>query len=95
MGTLGQIFRDELSSLSPRHAELWRNYEVWYNLNDFAAGVLFVVGSVLFFWPSTTGTATWLFLVGSVLFCVRPGIRLIRDLHLSRISQAGDEDSGH
>lgn len=85
MGTLNRIFREELRWLSPQHASLWRNYEIWYNLNDFTAGMLFVVGSALFFWQSTVSVATWLFLIGSILFCVRPGIRLLRDLHLLRL----------
>lgn len=90
MGTLNRIFREELRWQSPKHASLWRNYEIWYNLNDFTAGTLFVVGSALFFWHSTMSIATWLFLVGSILFCVRPGIRLLRDLHLLRLPTSQD-----
>lgn len=85
MGTLHHLFREELAWLTPRHAALSRNFEIWYHLNDFAAGLLFVTGSVLFFFPSTTYAATWLFLVGSVLFCVRPAIRVMRDLRLASL----------
>lgn len=53
--------------------------------NDFLIAVWFVIGSVLFFWESTTFAATWFFLVGSIQFLVRPAIRLGRHLHLQRI----------
>lgn len=82
---LSRLFRRELWSLSARHSEVWRQYEILYHVNDFVAGLLFVVGSVLFFWESTQRTATWMFLVGSILFTLRPGIRLMRDLRLTRL----------
>lgn len=94
MGTLQRLFRHELASLTPRHARVSRNYEIWYNVNDFAAGLLFVAGSVLFFWESTTYVAIWLFVVGSVLFCVRPGIRLARELHLSQLPTGPENEGG-
>lgn len=31
-------------------------------------------------------TATWLFVVGSVLFVARPAIRLTRRIHLGRVA---------
>ncbi|GGB23938.1 hypothetical protein GCM10011492_12300 [Flexivirga endophytica] len=68
-------------------------YETLSITNDFLAGVLFVVGSILFFWESTTVTATWFFLVGSVLFVARPAIRLVRRLHLGRIAEGAPGES--
>jgi hypothetical protein len=53
--------------------------------NDFLIAVWFVIGSILFFWESTTFAATWFFLIGSIQFLVRPTIRLSRRLHLQRI----------
>jgi hypothetical protein len=93
MGTLQRVFREELASLTPHHARISRNYEIWYNINDFAAGVLFVTGSILFFWESTMYIATWFFVVGSILFCVRPSIRLARELHLSRLPSGLEDES--
>lgn len=68
------------------HEELTirQRYETLSIVNDFCAGVLFVVGSVLFFYESTTYAATWLFLIGSILFVLRPTIRLTRRIHLGR-----------
>lgn len=61
-------------------------YETLSIANDFLAGLLFLVGSVLFFWESTMFTATWLFVIGSVLFVGRPTIRLARRVHLGRVA---------
>ena len=60
-------------------------YEALSITNDFLAGVLFVVGSILFFWESTTFAATWFFLIGSIQFLIRPAIRLSRRFHIQRI----------
>ena len=61
-------------------------YETLSITNDFLAGLLFLVGSVLFFWESTMVIATWLFVLGSVLFVGRPTIRLARRIHLGRVA---------
>ena len=60
-------------------------YEVVSIVNDLLIGVWFVVGSVLFFFESTTTAGTWLFLLGSVQLLVRPGIRLHRRVTLTRL----------
>ena len=41
-------------------------YETLSIVNDVLIGVLFVVGSVLFLWESTSIVATWFFIAGSV-----------------------------
>lgn len=71
-----------------------RRYETLAIANDFLAGVTFVLGSVLFFSEATTYAATWMFLVGSVLFLLRPAIRLSRRIHLTR-RHGGDPDGAH
>ncbi|MCK8613510.1 YrhK family protein [Gordonia sp. C13] len=53
--------------------------------NDALIAVWFVVGSILFFWESTSLVATWFFLVGSIQFLARPVIRLRRRIHLRRL----------
>ena len=47
--------------------------------------MLFLVGSVLFFSADTTFAATWLFVIGSLFFGLKPTIRLARELHFLRI----------
>ncbi|MFT6023417.1 MAG: hypothetical protein ACI9PY_001534 [Ascidiaceihabitans sp.] len=43
------------------------------------------MGSILFFNESTTFVATWLFVIGSVFFGLRPTIRLYRELAYLRL----------
>lgn len=61
-------------------------YETLSIANDVLTALWFVVGSVLFFWESTTLAATWFFLLGSLEFLARPVIRLVRRFHLRRLS---------
>lgn len=70
--------------IGPEELVVRQRYETLSTANDFLAGVTFVVGSVLFFFESTTYAATWFFLVGSILFVLRPTIRLTRRIHLRR-----------
>lgn len=79
------MFADGLSSRSKKHGDVWRTYQIIYDVNDLCAGLLFVVGSLLFYDESAQQTATTLFLLGSVLFCVRPLIHVLRDFHLTRL----------
>lgn len=67
-----------------------RRYEALSIANDVLIALWFVAGSILFFWDSTTRAATWMFLVGSIEFLVRPVIRLVRLLHLRRLGSKSD-----
>jgi hypothetical protein len=76
-----------LNDLSPRHLEVFWRYQVVRTGVDFGAALCFVVGSVLFFFEKTTIIATWFFLVGSILFAVKPTIDLVRSIHLRRLPE--------
>jgi hypothetical protein len=71
-----------------------RRYEALSIANDVLIGLLFLVGSVMFFSDSTMLVGTWLFVTGSVLMLVRPTIRLTRRLHLTRM-RGGDAHGAH
>lgn len=86
------LFDPTLRHSSARHIKVSSRYDVLYALNDFIAGVMFVVGSVLFFWKDTQDAGTWLFLIGSILFTVRPGIKLARNFHLQQVSSNQQQD---
>ena len=45
---------------------------------------MFIIGSVLFFKTATVTAGTWLFLIGSVFFAVRPVVHVVRDMHMKR-----------
>lgn len=77
-----KMFHPDNRNASEDHARLWAAYEIAYTAVDFSAAAMFVVGSVLFFWQSTTFAATWLFVIGSVFFGLKPTIRLLREVRM-------------
>lgn len=62
-----------------------RRYEALSIANDFFIAVWFLVGSVLFLFPSQETLAVWCFIVGSFQFLIRPTLRLASHIHLQRI----------
>lgn len=68
-------------------------YETLSIANDILIGVIFLVGSFLFFQDSTVYVGTWLFVVGSVLMLIRPSIRITRHVHLQRLSPGRSPES--
>ncbi len=69
-----------------------RRYEALSIANDILIGLWFTVGSILFFFESTTTTGTWFFVIGSVELLIRPMIRMTRIVHLGR--RPGGVDGG-
>ncbi|WP_082733906.1 YrhK family protein [Polycladidibacter hongkongensis] len=80
-----RLFDARLRTATRSHAELVRRYELWRTVIEFLAALLFVVGSVFFFYDALLFAGTWLFLIGSILFGVRPCVRLLLELHLLRL----------
>lgn len=76
--------RDLLIRIGDEELVIRQRYETLSILNDTVAALMFIVGSALFFSPSTSYAATWLFLVGSASMLIRPAIRLSRRIHLRR-----------
>jgi hypothetical protein len=83
-----KLFDHHLRTQSKAAIELQRIYEIFHLLVDFLAATMFVIGSALFFFPSTTYAATWLFLIGSVFFGLKPTLKLVREVHLLRLARA-------
>lgn len=81
------LFHPDNSRLSPEHAKVWAAYEVAHTIVDFLAAGLFVVGSILFFYPATVVLGTWLFLIGSICFGLKPTIRLAREVKFLRMGR--------
>ena len=80
-------FSDDPLTLTLGREELIirRRYETLSIFNDVLIALWFLVGSILFLYPSQERLAIWMFILGSVQFLVRPAIRLVRHLHLQRI----------
>lgn len=87
--TAVKLLDPTLNDLSPHHLEVFWRYQVVRTSVDFGAAACFVVGSLFFFSTSTTLAADWLFLVGSILFAVKPTIDLVRSAHLRRLPLVG------
>lgn len=78
---------DDPLTLRLGHEELVirRRYETLSIANDFCIAIWFLVGSILFLFPSQETLAVWMFIVGSFQFLIRPSIRLASHLHLQRL----------
>lgn len=66
-----------------------KRYETLSIVNDFLIGVLFLIGSVFFFYASTENAGVWLFVIGSAQLLIRPTIRLAHNVHLQKIGGDG------
>ncbi|MEP3047357.1 MAG: YrhK family protein [Roseibium sp.] len=82
---MSKLFDHSIRSASRDHAETVRRYELYRTLVEFLAAVAFIIGSVFFFYDSMIYAGTWLFVVGSILFAVRPSIRLLLELRLAKL----------
>ena len=69
-----------------------RRYELISIVNDFFVAIWFLVGSILFLFPSYETLAIWLFIIGSAQFLIRPTIRLISHFHLQHSSASNWEN---
>ena len=85
------MFRVERFAATHAHRLVYRRWEIVYTTVDLLAAICFVVGSALFFDEATVYAATWLFLVGSVFFALRPMARFARELHLARLPLPEDD----
>ncbi|WP_069299438.1 YrhK family protein [Neptunicoccus sediminis] len=85
-----QLFDPDTRNLSERHKKIYAYFELAYTVVDVTAASMFVVGSVLFFRESTSLAGTWLFLIGSILFGLRPTLKLIREYAYLRVGKYED-----
>ncbi|WP_099826795.1 YrhK family protein [Oceaniglobus indicus] len=85
-----KLFRLHSREQSRRSRRLYARYELAYTAVDFCAALCFIIGSVMFFFEAWQYPGTWLFVVGSVLFAMKPTLRLCREIHLYRIGDFSD-----
>lgn len=89
-----KVFNPANHTRSAEHKRIYAYCELAYTIVDFSAAALFVVGSILFFSEQTTYFGTWLFLIGSVLFGLRPTIKLYREAAYLRVDDYDDVIKG-
>lgn len=58
-------------------------YKALYQFIDVVLGLVFLIGSILFFNSSTVTNGTILFVIGSIQMTIRPLIAFVHDLHLA------------
>lgn len=87
-----KLFHPDQPLKSQEHRAIFARYELLRTLVDFTAAFLFVVGSAMFFSPTTTYAGTWMFFVGSLCFAAKPTIKLVRELQLARLSRPVQPD---
>lgn len=85
------MFKPKLFDITPEHARVYGYYERVYTIVDLTAALTFLIGSVLFFYPTLVYAGTWLFVIGSVLFATRPAVRFLREYHLAQLPLPGDD----
>ncbi|MDK3017354.1 YrhK family protein [Pseudodonghicola flavimaris] len=78
------FFRDR-GGADPQSDRVYAAYEIAHTVVDFLAAISFLVGSILFFYAAYQVPATWLFVIGSAFFCLKPTLRLAREIHLWRV----------
>ena len=88
---MAALFDHENRTRTPVHAKTTTRYEIARTAVEFAAAVAFIVGSIFFFYDTLQYAGTWLFVIGSVLFAVRPAVRLAMEINLVALS--GDSDN--
>ncbi|WP_321504209.1 YrhK family protein [Breoghania sp.] len=82
---MAELFNHENRTRTAAHARTTTRYETARTAIEFGAAIAFIVGSVFFFYESLQYAGTWLFLIGSILFAVRPAVRLALEIRLVRL----------
>lgn len=84
------LFDSRNRDRSPEARRVFAMFELAHTAVDFGAAACFVVGSILFFFDALQVQATWLFLIGSLLFAAKPTLRLWREIKLMRMGDYTD-----
>lgn len=84
------LFQPGNHTRSDTHRRVYALYEFAYTIVDFSAAILFLVGSVMFFYSALETPAIWCFVVGSACFALKPTLRLAREIHYLAIGDIDD-----
>lgn len=76
-----RLFDARNHTKNAENRRLYTIYQLIYTMVDFGAAMLFLIGSILFFYQSLQDQAIWCFVAGSVLFAAKPTLRLVREVH--------------
>lgn len=72
---------DYVNSRMKQHNRFYKNiYNVLYTINEFIIALLFLIGSVLFYFKALETWAITLFVIASFQFIIKPSIRLVHEI---------------
>ncbi|SON57062.1 hypothetical protein HDIA_3521 [Hartmannibacter diazotrophicus] len=74
-----QLFHPDRQRRYQNDTKTYAIFELAYTSVDLAAAILFIVGSVMFFYQAYQTPGTWCFLVGSIFFAMKPTLRITRE----------------
>lgn len=74
--------------LGQEHITVQRRYEALGAINDLFIALWFLIGSFFFLTASLVESGTWLFVVGSAQLLIKPSLKLMSLIHVSRIYRA-------
>lgn len=89
MSRIRHLWRYHDPGETERRKQIYAAYELWYTVVDVSAAVSFLAGSILFLSDASKAVGTYLFIVGSVFFLLKPAIRLMRE---AQYAAHGDVD---
>ena len=84
------LFKRDHRQGNDEQRRIYAVFEIIYTLVDFIAALCFIVGSVMFFFEEWQTPGTWLFLIGSICFALKPTLRLVRELKLAAMGDDTD-----
>ncbi|SIN81920.1 YrhK family protein [Salinivibrio sp. ES.052] len=76
-----------------KHLVIQRRYEAFGAFNDLLIAIWFLIGSFFFLNEALIESGTWLFIVGSAQLLLKPSIKLVGLVHVSRVQQRSQEQS--
>ncbi len=85
-----RLFQHHNRQDSAESRRVYAMFELAYTITDFTAASAFLIGSILFFWAEYETAAIWLFVIGSICFCLKPTLRLIREIKLLKMGDTDD-----
>lgn len=84
------LFSPGNATRSPDHLRVHATFELARTIVEFLAALCFIAGSIMFFFEAWLTRGTWLFLIGSIFFAMRPTIKLAREVKLMRMDDYED-----
>ncbi|MBX2805992.1 MAG: YrhK family protein [Hyphomicrobiales bacterium] len=85
------MFKPKLFAATSQHTRIYGFLERVYTVVDLMAAMFFLIGSISYFYPDLVYVGTWMFVIGSLLFALRPAVRFLREYHLASLPLPEDD----